>query len=116
MRIILVLVVLSFCGCKSVAIRDAKVYSAELDFVDAAVDEQVERGKALIAKECRCSEVMGTVGFETKECQELAETVLVIEARMRYHTAFMRYLGGISEERPAKEAPKVPDTGMLCPK
>lgn len=115
MRIFLLLLVLSFCGCKSPVVRDAQVYAAELDFVDAAAKEQVERGKAIIEKTCVCSEVMGTVGFETRECRDLAETILVVEARMSYHTEFMRYLGGLTDERPPKDPPKVPDTNTLCP-
>lgn len=102
-------------GCKDVVVRDAKVYRAELEFVDAAATEQVERGKAIIEAECTCEEVVGIKGFATKECQDLAETVLTIEARMTYHTNFMRYLGGLSEKRPPKEPPPVLDTNTLCP-
>lgn len=105
-----------FCGCKNATVRDAKVYTAELDFMDAVAEEQSERGKALIEKECKCSEVVGIYGFETKECHELAETTLVIEARMKYHADFMRYLGGLSKERPPREPPEVPETNTLCPK
>lgn len=103
-------------GCKKVVVRDANVYKAEIDFIDSASEEQVERGKALIAKECECAEVVGIVGFTTTECQNLAETIVVLEARMKYHTAFMRYLGGLSDDRPPKDPPDVPDASSLCKK
>jgi hypothetical protein len=113
-----VLIILSatlLFSCKA-AIRDPKVYAAELDFIDAATDEQVARGKALIQASCRCSEVMGVYGFDMIQCHELAETVLVVEARVAYHTAFMRYLGGLTKERPPKESPGIPDPNTLCPR
>lgn len=110
-----ILTILFAIGCKEVAIRDAKVYSAELEFVDAASDEQVVRGKAIIAAECECETAMGILGFTTSECNDLAETVLTVESRMKYHTSFMRYLGGLSEDRPAEDPPEVPETNTLCP-
>ena len=110
-----ILAVLFAVGCKDVAVRDAKVYKAELEFVDAAATEQVERGKALIEAECECETVMDITGFATRECNDLAETTLTIEARMGYHTNFMRYLGGLTGKRPPKDPPDIPDTNSLCP-
>lgn len=107
-----VVILISHCGP---AVRDKEVYEAEVDFVEAAAAEQVERGIALINKACRCETVMGQRGFTTVECQELAQTILVVKNRMSYHTAFMRYLGGISEERPPQEPPTVPMVNVLCP-
>lgn len=113
MRIFCVLFVIVFVGCGS-AIRDGKVYGEELDFFDAVFEEQTRTGKAIIGESCKCSEVSGVYGFETKACQELADTVLVIESRMRYHTDFMRYLGGLSDDRP-NELLNVPEASTLCP-
>jgi len=110
-----ILATLFAIGCKDVAVRDAKVYKAELEFVDAASDESVTRGKAVITTECTCETVMDITGFATPECNDLAETILTIEARMAYHTNFMRYLGGLSDKRPPKDPPDVPDTNTLCP-
>ena len=103
---------LSTCGP---AVRDKKVYEAEIDFMEAAAAEQVGRGIALIDEACKCEEIAGVKGFVTKPCQELAETILVVKYRMAYHTAFMRYLGGIDDRRPPKEPLDVPDTNALCP-
>jgi len=114
--LVFLIICISFMAisCRDTVVRDANVYKNELEFVDAASDEQVERGKALIAEQCECSEIAGVKGFTTRACGEMAETVLVIEARMKYHTSFMRYLGGISDKRPAKEPPVIPATNSLC--
>jgi hypothetical protein len=97
------------------AVRDKNVYEAEIEFMEAAADEQVERGIALIEKSCTCEAVAGVKGFSTEECQNLAETILVVKTRMEYHTAFMRFLGGLSDERPPEEPPEIPETNTLCP-
>lgn len=102
-------------GCKKAAVRDASVYKAELDFIDAAAEEQVERGKALIASSCKCVEIEGVKAFGTRACSELAETILVIEARMGYHTDMMRFLGGLTDKRPPEESPEIPEPETLCP-
>lgn len=110
----MLLVVITFWSCGP-SVRDSDVYSAEIEFVEAASEEQVERGIALIKATCRCESMMGQRGFTTVECRELAQTILVVQHRMNYHTAFMRYLGGISEDRPPKEPPEIPETFTLCP-
>jgi len=101
-------------SCSKVVTRDARVYKAELEFFDAASDEVVERGKALIARKCKCGEVSGVSGFIDAECRELAETVLVLESRVKYHTDLMRYLGSLSEERPPADPPEIQGPDSLC--
>lgn len=113
MKFLAVLVTLFSLGCKP-AIRDAAVYKSELDFVDAASQESVDRGKALIASSCTCEETDGDRMFVSVQCEQLAETIVVMESRMKYHTDFMRYLGGLSDVRPPKEPPDVPDADSLC--
>ncbi len=106
---------LAVVGCSKPAIREATVYKAEIDFVDAATQEVVERGKAVLDTQCVCVEpVEGIKTFKTQECSQLAETVLVLDARMKYHTDYMRFLGGVSDVRPEGDAPDVPDVGTLC--
>jgi len=101
--------------CCTPAVRDPKVYRAEIDFMEAAATEQVERGITLIGEYCTCESVGGVRGFVAASCQDLAETILVVQYRMKYHTEFMRYLGGVSTRRPPKDPPEVPDTNTLCP-
>jgi len=111
---VLLVLVLSLFGCNTV-VRNKSVYREELNFIDAASDETVVNGKALIASMCECSEIEGVKGFATVECQNLAETVLVVEARVKYHTNMMRFNSGLIEERPSEDPPEVPDTNTLCP-
>jgi hypothetical protein len=113
MMLFLVIGFLFGVACHPV-VRDAKVYRAELDFVDAASEETVARGKAVIASSCACEEIQGVKVFSKAECRDLAETILVVEARMGYHTAFMRFLGGVSKTEPPKDPPNVPEPETLC--
>lgn len=107
-----VLVLIIGCGA---SIRDPGVYGAELDFIDVATEDVVRNGEAMIAAECECVEDGGTLRFGTLQCAELSETLVVLKARMKHHTAFMRFLGGINEERPTEEPPIIPDATTLCP-
>jgi len=108
----IVAIIILSCGP---SVRNSDIYNAEIDFMEAAATEQVQRGVALIDASCKCEEMMGVRGFTTTECQDLAETILVVKYRMKYHTSFMRYLGGISERRPPEIPPEVPDANALCP-
>jgi len=114
MLVIAAIVAMILIGCGP-AVRDPEVYSAEVDFMEAAAAEQVERGIAVIDEYCTCEEVLGVKGFTTESCNNLAETILVVKHRMKYHTEFMRYLGGIHAKRPPKEPSEVPDPSSLCP-
>jgi hypothetical protein len=112
---VLLVLVLSLFGCNKSVVRNKSVYREELNFIDAASDETVMNGKALIASMCECSEIEGVKGFTTAECRNLAETVLVVEARVKYHTNMMRFNSGLIEERPSEDPPEVPETNTLCP-
>lgn len=102
-------------SCGGTVVREAEVYKAEIEFIEQATEEQVDGAVALIEKSCECREIVGVTAFVTPECQKLAETVVVVKARMSYHLAFMRYLGGIDEERPPETPPEVPEATTLCP-
>jgi hypothetical protein len=105
-----------FCsGCNKTSVRDAKVYNEELNFFDAASEEVVERGKKVIALNCKCSNVSGNISFTTKECKDFADTLLVLEARVNYHTDMMRFNGGLIDNRPPKNPPDIPVSNTLCP-
>jgi len=111
---LLVGMVLLGSGCAP-SVRDKAVYQAEIAFVEDAAEEQVERGIALINSMCKCEYMMGERFFTTEVCADLAETILVVQYRLKYHTEFMRYLGGINAKRPPKNPPEVPETNSLCP-
>jgi len=99
-------------GCSKVVVREARVYKAELDFIGEANEEVVANAKALLEKKCVCSTVGD--GFSDKECQALAETILVLDARMGYHLEMMLYLADLSKERPSKDAPEIAEVNSLC--
>ena len=114
---VLVLVVV-LSGCGGVSVRDPVVYETELDFIAKASDEQSKRMERLIEMYCR----FATLSSEDKElaftmaiCEESAGTLQVVKARMPWHIDMMKYLGGIKDERPAKDPPKVPPGTDLCP-
>jgi len=109
-----ILVALIIIGCGP-AVRDRETYKAEVEFMEAAASEQIDRGVAMIDAFCKCETMMGERGFTTTECQDLAETILVVKYRMGYHTAFMRYLGGLDDRRPPKIPSEVPEASSLCP-
>lgn len=98
-------------ACHDVVVRDATVYRAEVDFVDAAAAEQVAGSLALIAQACRCE----GGAFVDPVCAALAETTLVVQYRMKYHTAYMRYLGGLDGREPPDDPPEIPAPESLCP-
>ena len=84
------------------------------EFIDAASKEISERSQKVINLKCECEEIAGVKGFVSRECQQLAETVVVLKARMEYHTNMMRHLGGLIEDRPPKDPPEVPEPSTLC--
>ena len=105
----------SFLGCGGSAIRDKEVYKAELAFIESATIEQVERGISLINNVCVCEKVGDLPAqFTNKECLDLAQTIVVVRARMRYHLDFMEYLGGMSDTRPPETPPDIPSSNDLC--
>ena len=114
MKFLLFVFVLSMIGCTKTSIRDAKVYKEELNFFDSASEEVVERGKVVIASKCQCADLAGETGFATADCHELAETILALEARVKYHTDMMRFNGGLTDKRPPKDPPPVSETNTLC--
>lgn len=111
---VLFVLALLLLGCNKTTVRDAATYNEELNFFDAASEEVVTNGKALIEKTCECAEIEDVKGFTTVECQDLAETILVLEARVKYHTNMMRFNSGLTEERPSEDPPVVPDANTLC--
>lgn len=97
-------------GCKA-AVRDKGVYQAEIDFVRAASEESIDNAKAMLDEFCVCEDGE----FMSSACEDMAETVAVMDARMSYHLDFMLFLGGVSEERPPKDPPEIAPAEEFCP-
>lgn len=101
-----------FVACpEQTVVRDASVYKAEVDFVDDASAEQVEHSIAVLRENCECKDGLWT----TKACENLAETTVVMKARMPHHAEYMRYLAGIIDKQPPEEPPEIPAPETLCP-
>ncbi len=109
-----VIIIAIAIGC-GVALREPSVYEAEVDFIDAVGDEVVRSGREVITAECECRSVEGDLYFSTRQCADLAEALVVTMTRLGYHTDFMRFLGGINDERPTEKPPIIPEATTLCP-
>lgn len=105
----------SLVGCSRTVIRDAKVYKEELNFFDASSEEVVKNAKVVISNSCQCMEQEGVMVFTTEACSNLADTVLVMDSRVKYHTDMMRFNAGLTETRPPKDPPVIPEANSLCP-
>ena len=104
-------VALFVVACVKYVVREQSVYKAEIDFFSAATGEAVEKGESMLAEFCKCEDGQ----WSGLACSEMAETVVVLKARMGYHTDFMLYLGGVSGTRPPEDPPEIPEASSLCP-
>ena len=99
-------------SCKRYVVRDASVYDAELAWFEQAGTQTAAFATKLVERHCECDE---DGYFTDLECEELAENIVVIRARMEWHEAMARYNAGLTEERPPKEPPEIPPAESLCP-
>lgn len=111
-KTILLALVLALTSCKSVVLRDASVYWNEIRFFEMAL----QKNKALLMAHlrdgsCSCDE-QGK--WSDVVCQESADTVAVLEARLAWHVAQMEYLGRFNAKEPPTEEPPIPDSSYLC--
>jgi len=104
-------VALLVVACVKHVVREQSVYKAEIDFFSAATGEAVEKGEAMLAEFCKCEDGQ----WSDLACAEMAETVVVLKARMGYHTDFMLYLGGLTVTGPSEDPPEIPEASSLCP-
>ncbi len=111
MAILMLVPILMGSSCNSSVVRDEVTYKAELELTSQMALQSAASLKTLIALECVCKDNK----FTTKDCEKAADTALVIEARMPWHKAMALYNAGITQERPAKEAPTIPAIETLCP-
>lgn len=97
-------------ACPDVAVRDTKVYKFEIKFMEEANLQQAAELAVWVKGAC-C--VDGKIK-EDPLCKKRAKLVQVVRTRIPYHRDMMNYLGGITEKRPPKAAPKVPPIDDLC--
>jgi len=106
------LLISTFSACpKSATVRDSKVYQTEVAFMGQAAAQQADLLAHFVKTACSCEGGK----FTDPKCQKAAKTLLVVRARIPWHQAMMLYNGGITEERPPKTPPEIPDASTLCP-
>lgn len=110
------LLLITFCllasGCKSISIRDASTYKNEVNFVEELAKQQAAAAQEMVAYHCGCTP---EGEWKTERCEDAAELAVIALARIGYHADMMRYLGGMTEERPPKDPPPIPENNTLCP-
>lgn len=95
-------------GCfHNTIVRDTKVVQTELNFFEQVSVQQADLMESLIRShpDCDCVEGQLPVG----ECLKAAKLLLTARVRVPYHKAMALYNAGITEERPPKDPPVVPD-------
>lgn len=111
----IVVAALFLSGCASqVAVRDLSTYRNEVKFLAAASTQEADAIEALMPIACKCEEQDGEKYWLTQECENAADLVQTVRARVPYHVAMMLYLGGDTEERPPKDPPEIPKATDLC--
>jgi hypothetical protein len=108
-RLILLVFTLSLAGCSRTVVRDRNVYESEVKLLSQVTKQASDLLAEEIGKQCVCS---GS-GFTTPWCQKSAETVIVSQVRVPWHTSMMLYLAGITDEKPG-DVPAFPPVSSLC--
>lgn len=116
-RTLLLTLVLSIpfgVGCST--IRDAAVYTSEIQFVDMTVRREAPAVRRLLTTSCTCSEAVAwtaTVdGVTTEECEAAADWYRTYVGRWAWHVNMMRYNGSVISEDPGL-APEITTTCEL---
>ncbi len=111
----LVVVVLFISGCASqVAVRDLSTYRNEVKFLAAASIQSADALEGLMPVQCKCEEQNGERFWPTQECEDAADLIQTVRARVPYHVAMMLYLAGDAEDRPPEVPPEIPKATDLC--
>lgn len=99
-------------GCGNYIVRNGEVYNAELDWFQQAGKQTAELSAELVERNCTCDE---DGYFEDATCEELADNILTIRARMAWHVAMARYNAGVIDTRPPEKPPEIPPVESMCP-
>lgn len=108
---LLTLLAVGLTGCKSYVVRDGKTYTAELAWFEQAGSETAELSAEMVEKNCECEDG----AFTDPVCEDLADNIVTIRARMKWHVEMARHNAQLTEERPPKEPPEIPPAESLCP-
>lgn len=102
---------LLLASCKQYIVRDADVYEAELVWFEKAGTQTAAFAAEMVELHCVCEDGY----FVEPVCEDLADNIVTIGARMEWHKAMARYNAGLAEERPAKTPPEIPPAELMCP-
>ena len=101
-------------GCGDYVVRDEVVYKTELNFMEQTAFQPADKLVEWINLSCKCAEGK-FIEPNAALCKASAKLVVVVKARVPYHKAMMLYNASITEKRPPKDPPAVPETSTLCP-
>lgn len=99
-------------GCTKYVVRDTVTYQVELEQYDTWATRQAGLLREFVAEHCSCD---AERKFTTTRCADAADFILTVESRHAWHKAMSLYLAGITDTRPPKEPPVIPESKTLCP-
>jgi len=100
-------------GCShSQVCREKTVYESEINFMEQAAIQPVEKLEWFIKNYCQCED---DGMFVMDECREAARLAITVKTRIPWHKAMMLYNAGISTVRPPKNPPVILPPQVLCP-
>lgn len=108
----LVVLLLTAGSCQEQVVRESVVYETELAFFEKASQEQSRLLQRFVREDCSCSNGK----FNTAYCEQVAENLVVVNARMQWHLDMARYNANIIAKRPQKNPPAIPAPESLCPR
>lgn len=104
-------IVLVVQACAGTISRDAKTYTAELDWYTNGMLQGADYLETLLAGSCDCREG----AFTDPACQKAANHIQVVRARARFHRDMALHNAGIHENKPNGGVPPViPPGDALC--
>lgn len=112
LSLLTLLLLMGVVGCTKHVVRDAAVYTTEMNQYDSWAKKQAGLLKEFLGEHCTCD---AAKKFTTKRCSSSADYILTIEARADWHRAMSDFNAGLSEKRPPKDPPAIPANSTLCP-
>ena len=108
------LVCLGLSGCLSKhVVRDRQAWETEAAFVNNLVKAEQRAIESLMKRSCTCTNVDETLKWIDTDCEDAAETLVVVRARWAWHYQMMLFNAGVAETQPGQE-PVIPANTALC--
>jgi len=100
-------------SCTPRIVREKATYKVELEFFRQVAVQTADALDGFVQSTCQCS---SDGNFTSLECSNAARKVLLIRARIDWHTNMALWNAGLLDERPPVDPPTIPGTQTLCPK